>query len=107
MHVGEGDRLTINWLYTFPQGKTVAEIASKYGVAGNDLDEVVTKIISKQTKTEFEIVKESVSPIPSRDLLEESETIANIRKYHMSLQNVKISNDLKEQIRRHHRDSGL
>ncbi|MBE7713094.1 MAG: matrixin family metalloprotease [Cyanobacteria bacterium SIG26] len=107
LHVGEGDRLSINWLYTFPQGKTVAEIASKYGVAGNDLDEVVTKIISKQTKTEFEKVKESVSPIPSRDLLEESETIANIRKYHMSLQNVKISNDLKEQIRRHHRDSGL
>ena len=57
-HVGEGDRLSINWLYTFPQGKTVAEIASKFGVSGSDLDEVVARIISKQTKTEFEKVKE-------------------------------------------------
>ena len=107
LHVGDGDRLSINWLYTFPQGKTVAEIASKYGVAGNDLDEVVARIISKQTKTEFEKVKDSVSVENKRDLLEESETIANIRKYHMSLQNIKISGDLTEQIRRHHRDTNL
>ena len=53
MHVGEGDRLSISWLYTFPQGKTVAEIASKYGVSGSDIDEVVSRIISKQTKTEY------------------------------------------------------
>ena len=107
LSVGDGDRLSINWLYTFPQGKTVAEIASKYGVAGNDLDEVVARIISKQTKTEFEKVKDNVQVEPTRNLLEESETIANIRKYHMSLQNIKISTDLTEQIRKHHRDSGL
>lgn len=104
LHVGEGDRLSINWLYTFPQGKTVSEIASKYNVSGSDLDEVVAKIISKQAKTEFEKVKDSVNTAPQRNLLEEAETIANIRKYHMSLQNVKISGDLTEQIRKHHRD---
>ena len=42
-HVGPGDRLSINWLYTFPQGKTVDEIASKYHVSGSDLDEVELK----------------------------------------------------------------
>lgn len=104
MHVGEGDRLSVNWLYTFPQGKTVNEIASKYGVSGSDLDEVVAKIISKQVKTEFEKVKDNVVEKPKRDLLEENESIGNLRKYHMSLQNVNISNDLKEQIRKQQRD---
>lgn len=104
VHVGEGDRLSVNWLYTFPQGKTVAEIASKYGVSGNYLDEVVARIISKQTKTEFEKVKDNITVQPQRDLLEESENIANLRKYHMTLQNIKISNDLTEQIRKHYRD---
>ena len=104
MHVGPGDRLSINWLYTFPQGKTVAEIASKYNVSGSDIDEVVAKIISKQAKTEFEKVKDSVKEKPKRDLLEENENIGNLRKYHMSLQNVNISNDLKERIRKQHRD---
>ncbi len=107
LHVGEGDRLSVNWLYTFPQGKSVSEIASKYGVSGNDLDEVVARIISKEAKTEFEKVRESVKQEPARNLLEESETIANIRKYHMSLQNIKIPGELTEQIRKHHRDTGL
>ncbi len=106
VHVGEGDRLSINWLYTFPQGKTVSEIASKFGVSGSDLDEVVARIISKQTKTEFEKVKDQVSQAPTRDLLEEQETIANLRKYHMSMQNIKIPGELQEQIRKHYRDIG-
>ena len=104
VHVGPGDRLSINWLYTFPQGKTVAEIASKYNVSGSDIDEVVAKIISKQAKTEIEKVKDNVKAEPKRNLLEENESIGNLRKYHMSLQNINISNDLKEQIRKQHRD---
>lgn len=104
IHVGPGDRLSINWLYTFPHGKTVNEIASKYNVSGSDIDEVIAKIISKQTKTEFEKVKDNVKAKPQRDLLEENESIGNLRKYHMALQNIKISNDLKEQIRKQHRD---
>ena len=104
MHVGPGDKLSINWLYTFPFGKTVNEIASKYNVSGSDIDEVVAKIISKQSKTEFEKVKENVVQKPQRDLLEENESIGNLRKYHMALQNVNIPNDLKEQIKKQHRD---
>jgi len=103
-HVGDGDRLSINWLYTFPQGKSVAEIASKYGVSGSDLDEVAAKIISKQAKTEFEKVKDTVVD-NSRNLLEESENIANLKKYNMTLQNIKISGELTEQIRKHYRDT--
>lgn len=104
IHVGEGDRLSVNWLYTFPQGKTVNEIASKYHVSGSDIDEVVAKIITKQTKTDFEKVKDNVNKEPERNLLEENETIANLRKYHMALQNINIPGDLKEQIRKQHRD---
>ena len=34
--------------------------------------------------------------MPKRDLLEEQETLANLRKYHMALQNVQISEDMKK-----------
>lgn len=68
------------------------------------MDEVVARIISKQAKTEFEKVKDTVKVEPSRNLLDESENIANLRKYHMSLQNIKIPNELTEQIRKHYRD---
>ena len=106
-HVGPGDRLSVNWLYTFPQGKTVNEIASVYHTAGSDLDEVVAKIISKEAKTEFEKVKDSVNLEPQRNLLDESENIANLKKYNMTIQNIKISSDLQEQIKRQYRDSSI
>ena len=77
-------------------------------MSGSDLDEVVARIISKEAKTEFEKVKDGVNVNkPKRNLLEESENIANLRKYHMALQNVKISGDLQEQIRKHHRDTSM
>ncbi|MBR1461525.1 matrixin family metalloprotease [bacterium] len=106
-HVGPGDRLSVNWLYTFPKGKTVNEIASKYHVSGSDLDEVVAKIISKEAKTEFEKVKDSVNVPPQRNLLDESENIANFKKYNIALQNIQIPSDLKEQIKRQYRDSSM
>ena len=34
--------------------------------------------------------------MPKRDLLEEQEAIANLRKYHMALQNIQISEDMKK-----------
>lgn len=105
-HVGPGDRLTINWLYTFPYGKTPKEIASKYNVAGSDLDEIVTKILSKEAKTDFEKVKTSLDDMPTkRDLLQETENIGNFQKYNLAIQNIKISTDLQEQLRKQHRDS--
>jgi hypothetical protein len=93
--ISEGDRLTVNWLYTLPQGATVAEVSSKYGIGSNDIDEIITKFIDKKTPTEFEKVKASIK-IPKRDLLEEQEAIANLRKYHMALQNVQISEDMRK-----------
>jgi len=106
-HAGPGDKLTVNWLYTFPQGKTVNEIASKYQTAGSDLDEVAAKIISKKAKTEFEKVKDNIDSQPERNLLDEAENIGNLKKYNMALQNIQISTELQEQIKRHYRDSSM
>lgn len=93
--ISDGDVLTVNWLYALPQGASVPEISSKYGIGGSDLDEIIAKYIDKKTPSEFEKVKDSVKT-PKRDLLEEQESIANLRKYHMALQNVKISDDMRK-----------
>lgn len=96
--ISEGDRLTVNWLYSLPQGATVAEVSLKYGIGSNDIDEIITKFIDKKSPSEFEKVKSTIS-VQKRDLLEEQEAIANLRKYHMALQNVQISEDMKKFFR--------
>lgn len=93
--VSDGDILTVNWLYKIPQGSTVSEIASKYGVGGSNIDEIITRYMNKNMGTASEKTTEP-KKTKSRDLLEEQEHIALLRKYHMALQNVTISEDMKK-----------
>lgn len=93
--VSTGDILTVNWLYRLPQGATVSEIASRYQTVGSNIDEIIAKVMDGKAESEFERVKKSIKPPPKRDLLEEQENIANIKKYHLALQNLHISPELK------------
>lgn len=94
--VSAGDALTVNWLYTFPQGATVSEIASKYGVSGNDIDELVAKIMEKRAEAKGIKTGDNTNPVIRRSLLDEQDSIANLKKYHLSLQNITISDEAKK-----------
>ena len=98
LNISTSDKLTLNWLYSLPQGATASQIASKYGVSGGDIDEIVLKIMDKKgvaLSQEKNVVKKV-----KRDLLEEQESIANLRRYHLSIQNVKISPELEKFFKR-------
>lgn len=94
--VSNGDVLTVNWLYRFPQGATVSEIASKYQTSGANIDEIISKIMDGKAESEFERVKKNINMPPKRDLLEEQENIANLKKYHLALQNLQISPEMRK-----------
>lgn len=87
------DVLTLNWLYTFPQGATVKDINSKYNVSASDIDEAVIKIMDKKSE---KLEEKPVVNKPKRDLLDEQDSIANLRKYHLSIQNVKMSEEARK-----------
>lgn len=96
--VSSCDVLTLNWLYALPQGATVSEIASKYGVnASDNIDEVIAHVIDKKLgKLKPGADTKPVIKRPKRDLLEEQESMASLRKYNLSLQNVKLSDDVRK-----------
>ena len=94
-NIGKGDINTLLWLYRLPFGATPKEIASKYSLATNDLDEIILKISKKQAKSQFENVKDSIQ-IPQKDLLEEQQNIADLKKYMFSLQNIQVSHEAQE-----------
>lgn len=95
VNISEQDSLTLKWLYKLPSGTTPAEIASKYGFHTSDIDEIVAKLIEKNHPSDFEKVKNSIA-IPERDLLKEQENIADLKKYNLALQNVKISENIRK-----------
>ncbi|MBQ8168232.1 matrixin family metalloprotease [bacterium] len=93
--VSSCDVLTLNWLYTFPQGASVSEIASRYQVNGSDIDEIVARIMDKKSGKNDSHHKNIVRT-QKRDLLKEQESIANLRRYHLAIQNVHISEDMRK-----------
>lgn len=89
------DKLTFQWLYRFPLGASPAELASKYSVPSSNIDQIVATILENKIPSDFEKVKKSITQ-EKRDLLEEQEKIANLKKYNIALQNIKIPEDMRK-----------
>lgn len=95
VNLSKGDKLTLQWLYRFPPAVTPAEIANKYGFHTFDLDEIVAKLIEKNPPSEFEKVKNSLRN-QQRDLLKEQENIADLKKYNLALQNIRLDDNIRK-----------
>lgn len=95
INLSKQDKLTLKWLYKFNSGVTPYEVGSKYGFPTNDLDEIVMKLIEKNEPSDFEKVKNNLKN-QQRDLLKEQENIADLKKYNIALQNVKISDEIRK-----------
>ena len=93
--LSNSDKLTLQWLYKLNIGATADEISSRNNVHGNDIDEIVSKLIQKNIPSEFEKVKKELTS-PQKDLLTEQENIADLKKYNLALQNVKVSDDVRK-----------
>ena len=90
------DKYSIQWLYRLPAGTPVQAIASKYSMStSSDIDSVIRKIDSKRNQTEE---KERMQIQTSRDLLQESTNIGDLNRYNMMLQNISISQNVKNYL---------
>lgn len=95
VNLSNNDKASLLWLYKFPSGGLPAEIGSKYGFPVNDIDQLVSHLIDKKIPSEFEKVKDGLT-VKQKDLLQEQENIADLKKYNLALQNVKISEDIRK-----------
>ena len=97
------DIKSIQWLYKLPAGKNVTEIGRQHSViTESDIDLVISKIESPSQESQ-EI--EQTSTQEARNLLHETNNIANVKKYNMLLQNVGISEEMRKFFIDKHRNS--
>lgn len=97
--LSQRDAFSLQWLYKLPLGISVQELAQKHGLSSNDIDDIILKICNKDKSTEFEDVKNSIR-IPQKDLMNEQDTLAEIKKYNLGLQNIQISSNVQEYIKK-------
>ena len=91
------DKYSIQWLYRLPAGAPVQKIGAKYGITTScDLDSIIRKIDSKNNSTSEQHEKMQIQT--SRDLLQESTNIGDLKKYNMMLQNISLSRNVKNYL---------
>ena len=94
--LSENDKYSINWLYRMTSGASVKQFAAKYGIStSTDIDSVIRKI---DAKNESNKEPEKMQLGTRRDLLEESTNIGDLKKYNMMLQNISLSNNVKNYL---------
>lgn len=95
--LSENDKYSINWLYRMTPGASIKQFASKYGIStSTDIDSVIRKIDAKDNNdTNSEKIQIATA---RRDLLEESTNIGDLKKYNMMLQNISLSNNIKNYL---------
>jgi hypothetical protein len=99
VNLSANDAATVQWLYRFPCGISVKEISQKYGIASGDLDYIIEKHSQSDRISEFEEVKRSII-MPEKSLVKEQETLAELKKYNMGIQNVRIPADVQDYIKK-------
>ena len=94
--LSSNDKYSIQWLYRLPAGASVQKIAAKYSLnTSTDIDMVIKKIDSKKADNSEQ---EKIQIKTSRDLLQESANIGDLKKYNMMLQNISLSTNVKNYL---------
>jgi len=100
--VSARDLNTLKWLYKLPYGKKFSEITNLYGLSYiKSPDDLVLKLTEEQAVSKFEEVKNQLESSPDkRDLFEEQNVLADINKYNLILQNIKLPNEVTKYIKK-------
>ncbi|EKE03179.1 MAG: hypothetical protein ACD_20C00234G0001 [uncultured bacterium] len=102
--LSDRDKLTLKWLYKFSYGVTRQEILAQYRVTSDHtLDHLIYKLENKDVevaKGAFSEVFNSTRQGEEKVLHKEQQLLADMSKYNLSLQNISVSPDLQEYIKK-------
>ncbi|MCR4881406.1 MAG: matrixin family metalloprotease [bacterium] len=101
VQASERDKLTMKWMYKLPWGQTPQQIISAYSNCdAKSLDEMVWLLTEDIEPSKFEaIAREMAQSQPQRDLVEENQRLADLKKYKIQLEGIQVNQDVKNYIK--------
>ena len=92
--LSHNDKYSVQWLYRLPAATEVRAIGQQFSImTDSDIDMIISKI---DNQDDYEKYEEKQSTKPSRNLLDETDNIANVKRYNMMIQHVGISEDMRQ-----------
>ena len=98
-NLSKRDIESIRWLYTLPYGTSVEGLNEAYNLSYKNLDDIIMHLVNERTESGFKKTMKSIK-IPQRDLQDEQDKLAQIKKFHMSIQNVQLPKDIADKFKK-------
>ena len=98
INLSQRDKDTVQWLYKLPLGASVESLNKTYSTSYSNIDDIVLHITNGGAVSEFQRTMNSIKN-PSRDLEEEQKKLAQMKKFHLSIQNVKLPKELADKFK--------
>ncbi len=96
--LSQRDINSLRWLYALPYGASAESLNAIYSTNYSNIDDIIMYIESGEAESMFEKTLKQIKN-PQRDLEEEQKKLAEIKKFHMSMQNVGLPKELKDKFK--------
>ena len=98
-NLSERDICSVRWLYTLPYGASVKSLNQEYMLSCTNIDDIIMEIVAGMAESEFKRTLKA-TPAPNlRNLEEEQDKLAEIRKFQMSIQNVRLPKEIADKFK--------
>jgi hypothetical protein len=98
IRLSERDINSIRWLYSLPYGTSVKTLNEAYGFSYANIDDAIMHSATGNVESEFERTMKNTH-IERRDLEEEQAKLAQIRKFQMSIQNIRLPKEIADKFK--------
>lgn len=96
--LSQRDIASVRWLYSLPYGASVKSLNQTYALNCSNIDDIIMKITNGEAESEFQRTMNNIK-IPRRNLEEEQEKLAQIKKFQMSIQNIKLPKEIADKFK--------
>lgn len=96
--LSQRDINSIRWLYSLPYGTSAKSLGDLYSINYSNIDDVIAHIATGKTESKFQKTLNSLNN-QTRDLEDEQKKLAEIKKFQMSLQNIKLPKEIADKFK--------
>ncbi len=98
INLSNRDINSIRWLYSLPYGSSIDSLNKEFSLNLSNIDDIIMKIAMGETESEFQRTMNSIN-VPHRDLEEEQKKLAEMRKFQMSIQNIRLPKEITDKFK--------
>ncbi|MCD7779143.1 MAG: matrixin family metalloprotease [Candidatus Gastranaerophilales bacterium] len=96
--LSQRDINSINWLYSLPYGASAKSLNEIYSTHYGNIDDIVAHVASGGAESKFQKTLNSIK-IKNRNLEEEQDKLAQMKKFQMSIQNIKLPKEIADRFK--------